>query len=97
MRNAGRLKLGYFPLPIEEARRLRRLIHCSHPFSVLDPCVGTGEALQLITADIDCKRYGIELDAQRALASSQAGIETVQGNVFDAHAKAGSEEPLPVR
>lgn len=87
MRNAGRLKLGYFPLPIEEGRRLRRLIHCPQPFSVLDPCVGTGEALHLLTAGIDCKRYGIELDAHRALTASQAGIETVQGNVFDAHAK----------
>ncbi len=87
MRNAGRLKLGYFPLPIEEGRRLRRLIHCPHSFSLLDPCVGTGEALHLITAGIDCKRYGIELDAHRALTASQAGIETVQGNVFDAHAR----------
>jgi hypothetical protein len=87
MRNAGRLKLGYFPLPIEEGRRLRRLIHCPHPFSELDPCIGTGEALHLLTEGIDCKRYGIELDAQRALIASQAGIETVQGNVFDAHAK----------
>ncbi len=87
MRNAGRLKLGYFPLPIEEGRRLRRLIHCPHSFSVLDPCVGTGEALHLLTAGIDCKRYGIELDAHRALTASRAGIETVQGNVFDAHAR----------
>jgi hypothetical protein len=87
MRNAGRLKLGYFPLPIEEGRRLRLLIHCPQPFSVLDPCIGTGEALHLLTKGIDCNRYGIELDAQRALIASQAGIETVQGNVFDAHAK----------
>jgi hypothetical protein len=87
MRNAGRLKLGYFPLPIEEGRRLRRLIHCPHPFSVLDPCIGTGEALHLLTERIDCKRYGIELDAHRALTASQAGIETVQGNLFDAHGK----------
>ena len=87
MRNAGRLKLGYFPLPIEEGRRLRRLIHCPQPFSVLDPCVGTGEALHLLTSGIDCKRYGIELDAYRALTASQAGIETVQGNLFDAYAK----------
>jgi hypothetical protein len=87
MRNAGRLKLGYYPLPTEEGRRLRRLIQCDAPFSVLDPCVGTGAALHLITADCDCRRYGIELDAERAQAASEAGIETVQGNVFDAHAK----------
>ena len=26
MRNAGRLKLGYFPLPIEEAQNIRGLL-----------------------------------------------------------------------
>ena len=90
MRNAGRLKLGYYPLPAEEARRLRRLVHCEHPFSVLDPCVGGGEALNLLTAGINCRRYGIELDAERASAACQAGIETIHGNVFDTHAKVES-------
>jgi hypothetical protein len=88
MRNADRLKLGYFPLPQQEARRLRRLIHAAESFSVLDPCVGTGAALHLITSDLDCRQYGIELDAERALAASHSGIETLQGNLFDAHAKA---------
>jgi hypothetical protein len=55
MRNAGRLKLGYYPLPTEEGRRLRRLIQCDAPFSVLDPSVGTGAALHVITADCDCR------------------------------------------
>jgi hypothetical protein len=87
MRNTGRLKLGYYPLPPQEAQRLRRLIQSAESFSVLDPCVGTGTALNLITTGLDCKRYGIELDADRALAASQSGIETVQGNLFDAHAK----------
>jgi hypothetical protein len=83
MRNADRLKLGYFPLPQQEARRLRRLIHAAESFSVLDPCVGTGAALHLITSDLDCRQYGIELDAERALAASHSGIETLQGNLFD--------------
>jgi Uncharacterised methyltransferase family (DUF6094) len=52
--------------------------------------VGTGDALHRITADLPCRRYGIELDAERALSSSRSGIETVQGNLFDAHAKVES-------
>jgi 16S rRNA G966 N2-methylase RsmD len=32
-------------------------------------------------------RYGVELDAERALAASARGIETIQGNAFDAIAK----------
>jgi hypothetical protein len=90
MRNAGRLKLGYFPLPTEEGKRLRRLLQSTEPFSVIDPCVGTGAALHLITANLSCRRYGVELDAERALAASQSGIETVQVNLFDAHAKVES-------
>ncbi len=91
MRNAGRLKLGYYPLPAEEGRRLRHLIRCEHTsFSVLDPCVGGGEALNLLTAGFDCRRYGVELDAERASSASRAGIETTHGNLFDAHAKVES-------
>ena len=87
MRSAGRLKLGYYPLPREEGCRLRRLLHSDHPFSAIDPCVGTGEALHLVTHDLDCKRYGVELDAERAAAAQAADIATVQGNAFDTHAR----------
>ena len=31
MRNAGRLKLGYYPLPVEEARNLRNLLVATQP------------------------------------------------------------------
>lgn len=87
MRSAGRLKLGYFPLPIEEARRLRRLLQADKLFSVLDPCAGTGEALHLLTEGLDCNRYGIELDADRAAAAAGSGISVVHGNVFDTQAR----------
>ena len=83
MRSAGRLKLGYYPLPRAEGHRLRCLLQGTEPFSAIDPCVGTGEALQLVTSDLDCWRYG----AERARAAQTAGIPTVQGNAFDAHAK----------
>jgi hypothetical protein len=49
--------------------------------------VGQGVALNLITQGADVRRYGVELDAERALAASATGIETIQGNTFDAVAK----------
>ena len=87
MRSAGRLKLGYYPLPHAEGCRLRRLLQSDQPFSAMDPCVGTGEALHQVTNELDCRRFGIELDSERAAAAQAAGITTVQGNAFDAHAK----------
>jgi len=87
VRNAARLKLGFFPLPQAEGRRLRKLVHSRHAVSVIDPCVGTGTALHLLTDGLDCNRYGVELDADRAAAATQQGIMTIQGNMFDVHAK----------
>ena len=52
-----------------------------------DPCVGQGTALQLVTSDAPVGHYGIELDAERARISSSKGIETIQGNTFDAIAE----------
>jgi hypothetical protein len=87
MRNAARLKMGYYPLPESEGKKLRSLLSFAHPASVIDPCVGQGTALHLITSDAWVSRYGIELDAARARISSSRGIETIQGNTFDAVAK----------
>jgi hypothetical protein len=53
MRNAGRLKLGYYPLPIDEARNIRSLLVSSAPYAAIDPCVGDGTALIEITKEID--------------------------------------------
>ena len=48
-RNAARLKMGFYPLPISEAMRLRALLEFTGPASVVDPCVGLGTALEIIT------------------------------------------------
>jgi len=66
MRNAGRLKLGYYPLPQEEGTRLRRILQFTEPVSVLDPCAGTGAALLHLTSGVECNRHAVELDAVRA-------------------------------
>ena len=87
MRSVARLKMGYYPLPESEAVKLRSFLNFSTPASVVDPCVGQGTALRLLTEDADVRPYGVELDAERALAAAAAGIEIVQGNTFDAAAR----------
>src|ERR1700675_4976777 len=87
MRNVARLKMGYYPLPEAEGVKLRSLLSFTGPASVIDPCVGQGTALHLVTSDGEVRRYGVELDAERARIASANGIETIQGNAFDAIAR----------
>ena len=83
MRNAGRLKLGYYPLPIDEARNIRSLLVSSATYAAIDPCVGDGTALIEITKDNGASLAGIELDADRAAAAATKGISTVHGSAFE--------------
>jgi len=66
MRNVARLKMGYYPLPEAEGVKLRSLLSFAGPASVIDPCVGQGTALHLVTSNAQVRRYGVELDAERA-------------------------------
>jgi hypothetical protein len=86
-RSVAKLKMGFYPLPVSEGANLRQLLSFTGSASVVDPCVGQGVALNLMTHGANVRRYGVELDAERALAASSAGIETIQGNTFDAAAK----------
>jgi len=84
MRLAGRARLGFYPLPVPEAERIRRFLafpdkHCC----MLDPCVGDGRAFSEITSGDRVLRYGIELDAGRAEQTRNIGIEVIHGNCFD--------------
>ena len=83
-RPASRLRMGYFPLPEVEARRIRQ--HLSFPpsdFTALDPCAGEGKALAAITDGTRGQRCGIELDANRA-GEAQTRLDlVVYGDCFD--------------
>ena len=83
MRNAGRLKLGYYPLPSDEARNIRSLLVSSAPYAAIDPCVGDDAALLEITKDTGAYLAGIELDADRAAAAGAQGVATVHGSAFE--------------
>lgn len=64
----ARLKLGYYPLPIEEAQHIRSALLAPGPYCGIDPCAGEGEALLEITKDSGARLGAIELDADRAAA-----------------------------
>ena len=66
MRPHGQLKLGFFPLPVVEAKRLKNWLTFPERFSALDPCVGDGVAFAHVLHDVTAHRYGIEIDANRA-------------------------------
>jgi hypothetical protein len=84
MRNAGRLILGFYPLPQEEARRLKAYLCLPNAqFSAVDPCVGDGVAFDALLQGSSCRRYGIELDALRAEEAQSRGIAVTQGDALE--------------
>jgi len=84
MRLAGRARLGFYPLPVPEAERIRRfLAFPDKQCCALDPCVGDGRAFSEIASGDRVLRYGIELDAGRAEQARNIGIEVIHGNCFD--------------
>src|SRR5437588_8503975 len=91
MRNAGRLKLGYFPLPLPEAQRLRaHLTFPTEPYAALDPCVGDGSAFQALVEQSTALQYGIELDAYRTEQARKLGIQVLQGDTLEVQCRVDS-------
>jgi hypothetical protein len=82
-RLVSKIKLGYYPLPIEEARNIKALLVSPSQYSAIDPCAGDGTALLEITKDTVVHLAAIELDADRAAAATQKGITTIQGSAFE--------------
>ncbi len=84
MRFQGKSRLGFYPLPLSEAQRIRRFIWFPDaPSSAIDPCVGDGVAFEVITNGAEVLRYGIELDAYRAEQARQRIPNLVQGNTLE--------------
>jgi len=83
MRPQGQTKLGFFPLPVVEAARLRNCLAFASAFSALDPCVGDGVAFIHLLHGVTAHRYGIEIDAYRAEQARALGIETLQADTMD--------------
>ena len=86
MRGIARQKLGYYPLPQNEAERIRRFLSFrgdGDAINVLDPCAGTGAAMATITAGVKAVRHAIELDSFRAEEARSVLDHVIQGNCFD--------------
>jgi len=86
----ARLKLGYYPLPTEEARNIHSLLVDSGRYFAIDPCAGNGTALLEITTDTGAHLAAIEIDADRAAGCVQRGITTVHGSAFECKVQAES-------
>jgi hypothetical protein len=83
MRTHGQTKLGFFPLPVTEAKRLKNWLTFPEHFSALDPCVGDGAAFTQLLQGMACNRYGVEVDANRAEQARALEIETLQADTMD--------------
>jgi hypothetical protein len=83
VRPQGQTKLGFFPLPVAEARRLKNWLSFHERFSALDPCVGDGAAFTHLLHGVTAHRYGIEIDAYRAEQAKALGVEILQANALD--------------
>jgi predicted RNA methylase len=79
----ARLKLGYYPLPNEEALNIHSLLVASEPYCAIDPCAGEGRALLTITGETPAHLAGIEIDADRARVCVESGIRAVHGSAFE--------------
>ena len=91
MRNQGSLRLGYFPLPLSEARRIKDCLrYPTSSASTIDPCIGDGAAFLAITADTYARRYGIELDVYRAEQAASVVDELIHGDCLDVYCPVGS-------
>jgi Uncharacterised methyltransferase family (DUF6094) len=88
MRPHGKTKLGFFPISLHEAKRLRNCLLADPDFSALDPCVGDGVAFVHLVEGMQARRYGIEIDAYRAEQSKSLRIETLQASTFDVRSPA---------
>ena len=93
MRGIARQKLGYYPLPQNEAKRIRRFLSVrgdGDAINALDPCAGTGAAMATISPGAKAVRYAIELDAFRAEEARSVLDHVIQGNCFDVHSAVDS-------
>src|ERR1035441_7613273 len=84
LRFQGKCRLGFYPLPLSEAQRIRRFLQFPvAPSSAIDPCVGDGMPFEVITNGAEVFRYGIELDAYRAEQARQRIPNIIQGNALE--------------
>lgn len=86
MRLAGKQKLGYFPLPLAEAERIRHFLNFpASGCAAVDPCIGDGGAFKVIAGGPQVIRHGIELDAYRVEQAREVANHVIHGDALDVH------------
>ena len=72
MRFQGKSRLGFYPLPMSEAQRIRRFLMFPDLSSAIDPCVGDGVTFEAITSGAQVLRYGTQaVSEQKREAASK--------------------------
>src|SRR6266481_3285608 len=79
----GKAKLGFFPLPVSEAKRLQKYLAFETRFSALDPCAGDGIAYAALLENAPGNRYAVEIDAYRAAQAKALGLDVLHANALD--------------
>jgi uncharacterized methyltransferase DUF6094 len=64
------------------SRCQRKCLAFPPEFSALDPCVGDGVAFSRLLEGTRARRYGIEIDANRAEQATKLGIDTLHANTM---------------
>jgi hypothetical protein len=90
MRIAGRLKLGFYPLPVKEAECIRVRLQYPDEFAAVDPCVGDGVAFSRLLESTKAHAWGIEIDAFRSEQTGKLGVQVIQANAMDVRCPAES-------
>lgn len=80
MRLAGEAKAGFYPTPELVARRIRSCLQSTGPMSLIDPCCGRGEALELVGQGFRGVVHGVELESERAEAARERLDLVLQGD-----------------
>ena len=86
MRLAAAARMAFYPLPVPEAKRLRRFLRFpENGCAAIDPCLGDGVAFAVLTGNAPVLRYGIELDSYRAEQARERVQNVIQGNALETH------------
>jgi hypothetical protein len=76
-RPTSRLRMGYFPLPEAEARRIRQhVVFRASSFTALDPCAGEGNALRHYGGDLHTEMEFLLLVAGTSQGPGQANCSS---------------------
>lgn len=90
------VRLGYYPTDLDNIRHIRRGVHFPTGVhaNLLDPCCGTGEAVQEFAACGDALTFGVELDGNRAAEAQKTLSRVGFGSFFGSQISHGAFHAL---